>query len=202
LSLAVNRQRRTQAERRAETRAAVLESACRLFGSKGYADTSLDEIAAGSGVTIRPIYHYFGNKVQLFAAVNEVMEERIVASLQANAATGPKEPILSAWRAFLELCEDSEFRRIVLIDSPNILGRERWSESPVTRTAAALLSRYRGNLNRRSAEIAGRMLMGALSEAALSIAESDDPASAGRAAETIVNRVAAFLLPHAEHRSP
>ena len=92
------RRRRTQAERRAETRAAVLESACRLFGSKGYTDTSLDEIAAGSGLTIRPIYHYFGNKVKLFAAVNDVMEERIVASLQANAADAPKDPVMSAWR--------------------------------------------------------------------------------------------------------
>ena len=191
-------QRRTQAERRAETRAAVLESACRLFGSKGYADTSLDEIAAGSGVTIRPIYHYFGNKVQLFAAVNDVMEERIVASLRANAAGAPKQPVVSAWRAFLRLCEDSEFRRIVLIDSPNILGRERWAESPVTRTAAALLLDYRGDMDRRSAEIVGRMLIGALSEAALAIAESDDPAAAGRAAAAIVKRVAAALLQSGE----
>jgi len=190
----VNQRRRTQAERRAETRAAVLESACRLFGNKGYADTSLDEIAAGSGLTIRPIYHYFGNKVQLFAAVNEAMEERIVASLQANAADAPKDPILSAWRNFLELCEDSEFRRIVLIDSPNILGRERWAESPVTRMAAALLLEYRGNMDQRSAEIAGRMIIGALSEAALTVAESDDPASAARAAEAIAKRVSAALL--------
>ena len=43
------KRRRTQAERRAETRAAVLESACRLFGSKGYAETSLEEIAAEKG---------------------------------------------------------------------------------------------------------------------------------------------------------
>ena len=34
--------RRTQAERRAETRTAVLESACRHFGAKGFADTSLE----------------------------------------------------------------------------------------------------------------------------------------------------------------
>ncbi len=190
----MDKQRRTQAERRAETRAAVLESACRLFGNKGYADTSLDEIATGSGLTIRPIYHYFGNKVRLFAAVNDVMEERIVASLQANAADAPKDPVLSAWRAFLGLCEDSEFLRIVLIDSPNILGRERWAESPVTRTAAALFFETRDDLDRRSAEIVGRMLIGALSEAALAIAESDDPASAGRAAETIVKRVAGALL--------
>jgi len=194
----MNGRRRTQAERRVETRTAVLESARRLFGNKGYADTSIEEIAAGSGVTIRPIYHYFGNKMNLFAAVNEVMEDRIVASLQANAVGRPTEPVLSAWHAFLELCEDPEFRRIVLIDGPNVLGRERWSGSPVTRTAAALLFESRGNTDRRSAMIAGRMLMGALSEAALTIADSDDPASTVRVAEAIVKRVSAALLDTAE----
>ena len=61
--------RRTQEQRRNESRQAVLDSACRLFGDKGYADTSLEEIAADCGLTIRPIYHYFGNKKALFAAV-------------------------------------------------------------------------------------------------------------------------------------
>ena len=58
-------QRRTQAQRREETQQAVLDSASRLFGEKGYAGTSLEEIAADCGLTIRPIYHYFGNKKAL-----------------------------------------------------------------------------------------------------------------------------------------
>ena len=66
--------RRTQAQRRAASRQAVLDSACRLFGEKGYTGTSLEEIAEDCGLTIRPIYHYFGNKKALFAAVNQVME--------------------------------------------------------------------------------------------------------------------------------
>ena len=65
--------RRSQAERRAETHKLVLASACRLFGERGYAATSLDDIAVDCGVTTRPIYHYFGNKKALFAAVNEAI---------------------------------------------------------------------------------------------------------------------------------
>jgi AcrR family transcriptional regulator len=190
----MNRERRTQAERRAETRAALLESACRLFGSKGYEGTSLDEIASGCGVTIRPIYHYFGSKRELFAAVNEVMEERIVATLQGDDLSAGRERVRSAWRTFLDLCEEPGFRRIVLIDSPNVLGRERWAESPVTRMAIDRLLQARGDRDRLRAEIAGRMLIGAMSEAALAIAESDDPSRAARAAEPVVTRVAAALL--------
>jgi AcrR family transcriptional regulator len=35
----------------------------------GYAATSLEQIAADAGTTIRPVYHYFGNKQALFEAV-------------------------------------------------------------------------------------------------------------------------------------
>jgi len=182
--------RRTQAERRAETRAAVLESACRLFGSKGYADTSLEEIATSCGVTIRPIYHYFGNKKQLFAAVNERMEERIVESIQASAESASEDPILSDWRAFLDRCREPDLRRIVLIDSPNVLGRDRWTDSAVTVAAAGRLRASQGEADDVRGRLVARMLMGAFAEAALAIAESDDPERWSREADEVVRRLA------------
>jgi AcrR family transcriptional regulator len=187
------RERRTQAERRAETRAAVLESACRLFGSKGYADTSLEEIAAACGVTIRPIYHYFGGKQQLFEAVNEVMEERILASLESDAESATRDPVVSAWRAFLELCRDPEFRRIVLVDAPSVLGRARWETSAVTHSALGMF-RDVGGADRVRGPLVARMLVGALAEAGVAIAESDDPEGASREADAIVTRVIRALL--------
>lgn len=180
--------RRTQAQRRAETRAAVLESACRQFGSKGYADASLESIANDCGLTIAPIYHYFGNKRALFEAVVEQMSERILATLQRDPASAPDET--SRWRAFLELCEDPAFRKIVLIDAPTILGRERWTESAVYRAAGDLVGGHDasdvGRLERR-------MLLAALAEAALAIAESDDPTRlAARSEERVARLLAAF----------
>jgi len=185
----VTKARRTQAERRAETRAAVLDSAVRLFGTKGYAQTSLEEIAAASGVTIRPIYHYFGNKLALFEAVNALMEERIVASIHASTTENGGPRTSAAWRAFLDLCSDPEFRQVVLIDAPTALGRERWADSPVSRAAAALL---RGGPNEASpgaSELATRMLMASLAETALCIAESDDPERLSREADRLVARL-------------
>jgi AcrR family transcriptional regulator len=181
--------RRTQAERRAETRAAVLDSACRLFGTKGYAQTSLEEIAAACGLTIRPIYHYFGNKLALFTAVNDVMEERIVASMQVMGEAEDTDPTQAAWRAFLELCRDPEFRQIALIDAPNVLGRRRMTETPVTHTADALIRRRTHEASDRATHLATRMLMAALAEAALTIAESDDPEQLSREADGLVARM-------------
>ena len=183
-----NSRRRTQAERRAESRQAVLDAALRLFGDKGYAATSLEEIAVECGLTIRPIYHYFGNKKALFRAVNEVMEQRIIDSMSVGAEGEPEVDIVDNWRAYLELCDDPAFRRIVLVDSPNILGRERWSSSAVTRKAKAALERNSAGERRQQyrADLANAVVMGAFTEAALMIAGAEDIAMAKREAERLM----------------
>jgi AcrR family transcriptional regulator len=169
----------------------VLDSACKLFGKKGYANTSLEEIASDCDLTIRPIYHYFGNKKALFAAVNEVMDKRIVASMIIGSDTERGTEILGNWHAFLDLCDDAGFRRIVLVDGPNILGRERWSTSAVSEKARSImnpngqldaLQQYRANMF-------NRVILGAFTEAALMIAESDDVELARREVERLMTKL-------------
>jgi AcrR family transcriptional regulator len=180
--------RRTQAERRAESRQALLDSACRLFGERGYADTSLEEIAVDCGLTIRPIYHYFGNKKALFTAVNEIMEQRIMASMQIGNEGERGAGIVENWRAYLDLCDDPALRRIVLVDSPNILGRERWSSSAVSQKARAGLGKSKegDRVKQYRAELLNAVVMGAFTEAALMIAEADDIDMAKREAERLM----------------
>lgn len=168
--------RRTQAERRAETYKQILDSATRLFGERGYASTSLEDISADCGVTTRPIYHYFGNKKQLFAAVNEAMEQRILDAMSEPSSDSPKEYMKQRLQTFLALCDDPAFRQIVLVDSPNILGRERWAETPVTVKVREKFA-HAGGLSDQAqfrSELLARMMIGAFAEAALMIAESDD----------------------------
>ena len=174
--------RRTQAERREESRQAVLDSASRLFGEKGYAGTSLEEIAADCGLTIRPIYHYFGNKKALFAAVNEVMEQRIIDSMVDGA------DLLENWHAYLELSEDPAFRRIVLIDSPNVLGRERWPTSPVAERVRESMGTGKGadEAERFRSTLLNAVVMGAFAEAALTVAAAEDIVMAKEEAENLM----------------
>lgn len=181
--------RRTQAQRRSETRAAVLESACRHFGSKGYNDTILESIASDCGLTIGPIYHYFGNKRSLFEAVVDRMNDLILETLQSESAL-ENDPDRTAWRSFLRLCGDPGFRRIVLIDAPTVLGRERWADSAVYRAAGDLMSTGQVATG-DAARLERRMLLGALAEAALTIAESDDPERLAAESETRVAKLLA-----------
>lgn len=180
--------RRTQAERRAESRQAVLDSALKLFGERGYADTSLEDIAADCGLTIRPIYHYFGNKKALFAAVNDVMEQRILETMRYGE---PGVGLVENWRAYLELCEDPAFRQVVLVDSPIVLGRERWATSPVTEKARASLGSEAGDdaVARVRRSLLNAVFMGAFTEAALAIADAEDISIARAEAEKVMGKL-------------
>ncbi|WP_238593725.1 TetR/AcrR family transcriptional regulator [Endozoicomonas atrinae] len=187
--------RKTQAERRAETRQQVLDSACRLFGRNGYANTSLEEIASDCGLTTRPVYHYFGNKLALFQAVNDVMVSRILA-IQHEPRSGNKATrFMAIWEAFLDLCDDPGFRQVVLIDSPTILGRERWKKSPVTARAESLLiNQQEGEKEHYRQKLLSRMAIAAMAEAALMIADAEDIQLAKQEANAVVSSVLKKLV--------
>ena len=60
--------KRTQAERTAATRAALIDAARGLFTARGYAGVSAEEIVAAAGVSRGALYHHFEDKRGLFRA--------------------------------------------------------------------------------------------------------------------------------------
>ncbi|MET7398278.1 helix-turn-helix domain-containing protein [Dactylosporangium sp. NPDC005572] len=59
----------------------IVESAGRMFSERGYHAASMDEIAAGVGITAAALYRHFPNKYALFAECANVMVDRLVAAL-------------------------------------------------------------------------------------------------------------------------
>ncbi|HMA28945.1 MAG TPA: TetR/AcrR family transcriptional regulator [Thermoanaerobaculia bacterium] len=61
----------------------LLATASQLFSRRGYAATSVREIAAGAGVTKPNLYHHFGSKegifLELIGRLEREMEERLEA---------------------------------------------------------------------------------------------------------------------------
>lgn len=55
-------ERRTQAQRRAESRVRLIQAAIRLLGSHGYAGTSLVEIGKAAGLSRGLVSHHFGSR--------------------------------------------------------------------------------------------------------------------------------------------
>lgn len=119
--------RRTQGERRDQTRRLLLSAARRLFAKQGFAATTTPEIAAAAGVTRGALYHHYADKTALFAAVVE--EEHLLLAMAINAATGgddepgPVKALMAGCDAFLDAMQDPGRRQIMLVDAPAILGR-------------------------------------------------------------------------------
>lgn len=74
---------RTQEERRAETRALLLDAASDLFANKGFHATSAEAVAAAAGRTTGALYDHFGGKEGLLVALLERWVERRVVDLTA-----------------------------------------------------------------------------------------------------------------------
>lgn len=108
------------------TRRAVLTAARSLFGAKGYAQTSVDEIADAARVTKGAVYHHFAGKEALFRAVYD--EAEADAYGRAVVAGDPEDPpvdqLVAKVNAYLDAVLDQEIRRITLIDGPAVLGHE------------------------------------------------------------------------------
>ena len=61
----------TRAERKQETKGAIVDAAARLFARKGIEATSIDAIATSLGLTKGAVYASFGSKHELIKAVAE-----------------------------------------------------------------------------------------------------------------------------------
>ncbi|MBO0515392.1 TetR/AcrR family transcriptional regulator [Streptomyces beijiangensis] len=175
--------RRTQAERSGATTAQLLDAARELFGRDGYAATSIDAVAAEAGMTKGAAYHHFPGKAGLFRAVFVVQQERMAAALEAAAAAepDPRAALRAGCLTFLERCLDPDFRRIVLLDGPSVLGWETVRAIEYAHTLRVLRAGMTvlhepdgdGDLTARC-----QLAFGALCEAGMMLARSDDPARA------------------------
>jgi AcrR family transcriptional regulator len=183
---------RSQQERTEATTQGLLQSATRLFGERGYADTSLEGIARDCDLTIGAIYHHFGNKKNLFAAVNEAAEQRIIDACNKVREADPLMAMKKRWKALLTLSNEAGFRRIVLIDSPNILGRDRWVNSEVSKHARALADAT--SRDWLELQIGLRLMRGLSAEAIHAIAEADNAPATRKVVDRIVNRLYEVLL--------
>ena len=80
--------RRTQAERRADTRARLMAAARRTFAERGYHASSAERISERAGCTKGALYDHFGSKEGLFLALlDEQYATRIAQARQTPGAT-------------------------------------------------------------------------------------------------------------------
>ncbi len=170
-----------RAETMQENRLRLIAAARRAFAATGFAAASMDDLTAQAGLTRGALYHGFGDKTGLLAAVvAQVDGEMAARAHQAGAsATDPWERLLAEGVAYIEMALDPEVRRIVLLDGPAFLGDpSRWPSQNaclnLTKQAVDDLIAA-GVMRPVDIEAAARLLSGTAFNAALWVAASDEP---------------------------
>jgi|SRR6185295_1440733 len=178
MSVKQSRKRDQQAD---ATRATLIATARRLFGRRGYPDVSIDEIVQAAGLTKGALYHHFRDKQQLFLGVVEQIEQAIHERLLAASAQ-PGDGLTqlrAACHAYLDACTEAEVGRIVVLDSPVVLGWDAWCKLDREYGLGFFVDRLRAlRKNDPAIESTAQMLMGALNVAGRVIAQSNDSRAA------------------------
>jgi AcrR family transcriptional regulator len=190
--------RRTQEERSAATRDALISAARKLWGLRGYAEVGTPEIAAAAGVTRGAMYHQFADKAALFSEVVEVVEQDVMARMATvvakSGATAPADAIRAAVEAWLEVSGDPEVRQLILLDAPSVLGwaafrdvAQRYSLGMTEQLLTGAIDA--GQLARQPVRPLAHVLIGALDEAAMFIATAEDPKRARQETGEVLHRL-------------
>lgn len=112
------------------TRAALLDAATRRFAERGYAGTSLEDVAADIQASRGAVYHHFSSKRALFEAVFARLETTAADQVAKVGARGENawHSALLALDEFLTQCCDPVYGRVVWQEGPLALGWACWIE--------------------------------------------------------------------------
>lgn len=175
-------ERRTRKEMIADTTARLVAEARRAFAQHGYAEVSAADLCAAAGFTRGALYHHFGGKEGLLEAVLAEIDREVGARLDAaaHAHADPWEAFRACCLSYLDLALEPEIQRIVLRDAPAVLG-QRFRELDEAASLEPMIVSIRGLMDAgyiRSGdvEVLGRLVNGAVLEAALWVAADEEPA--------------------------
>ncbi|MEJ7894800.1 MAG: TetR/AcrR family transcriptional regulator [Solirubrobacteraceae bacterium] len=116
---------RTQAQRRARTRDALLESAARGLSRYGYGNLVLERVAADAGYTRGALYHQFAGKEDLALAVVAWVQETWMAEVGALAdrKDDPLDTLLALARGHAIVCR-RDIARVRITLAVEFAGRD------------------------------------------------------------------------------
>jgi AcrR family transcriptional regulator len=113
------------------TRQALIDAATTTFVERGYARSSLDDIASAARVTKGALYHHFDGKQALLEEAMDQAEQAVHARILAEVAEHPDDPwrgALEALNVFLDACCEPVYGHPCFVEGPVALGWSRWRE--------------------------------------------------------------------------
>lgn len=178
--MAVKRRTETMEENRAK----LIAAARKAFAEKGFAAASMDELTANVGLTRGALYHNFGDKKGLLAAVVAQVDGEMAqqAKAAASGVSDAWEKLVAEGIAYIRMAMDAEVQRIVLRDGPAFLGDpSQWpSQNSCLEATRETITRLidSGIMKPVDADAAAHLLNSAALNAALWVASSSEPEKA------------------------
>lgn len=187
---------RRRVEYSENTQQALIASAVDLFTRHGYSGTSLDEIAKQARVTKGALYHHFAGKQALFSAAFDVVEGDAVVRLTSVITSGddPWTAAVAGLNAFLKVCLEPAYQRIVVREAPAVLGWDQWRNAEERSAYGVVRQALSGLIDAGAVEpmpldVLAGLVFGALNAGAASIAHSSNPRQASTEVGECVERL-------------
>ncbi len=182
------------------TQAALVAVARDLFGERGFAAVSIEEIVQGARVTKGALYHHFEDKQALFRAVLEAIESELADRMRvaARLETHRWEQLRAACYAYLDACLERDVQRIVVLDAASVLGWHTWCEIDKRYGLGVLRERFdaalaAGLIDPQPVESVAQLVLGALNVAGRVIAEAKNPNEARKQVGETIDRLISGL---------
>jgi len=164
-----------------DTKDKILSAALTEFSARGYADASIDDIAARAGVTKGAVYYWFHDKADIARDLQRQLAERLAEDAVAtiDPADDAVTNLIRGFEAWLRALERHDEARFFLRDCwaiPELADsrREDWV-GPVRELLADGIQR--GDLAPLDADALAHVLIGAWAEGTLHVLQSGDPGS-------------------------
>ena len=176
---------RPRKEMIAETRAKLIAAGREAFGTIGYNDASMDDFTAAAGLTRGALYHHFGDKKGLMAAVVAQIDAEMSDRLNQLSAQAPTrwQGLIDDNVGYLKMAIEPEIQRIMLRDGPAVLGDpSTWPSAQgcvASITSSIQAVQAEGTIAAGlDGEAIARLITGGTTYAAQWIANADDPEAA------------------------
>ncbi|MGB3444573.1 MAG: TetR/AcrR family transcriptional regulator [Actinophytocola sp.] len=144
---------RTAADRRAERRERLLEAGLQLFGTEGYATSSIEKLCTHAGVSTRNFYEEFTSREDLLIALHSRANEQSYLAVNAAFAEATDAALAErfelAVRTFLNnMASDPRWARLAYVEmigvsdkveTHRMAWRKRWWDFMVAEADRAVL---------------------------------------------------------------
>ncbi|WP_433712074.1 TetR/AcrR family transcriptional regulator [Nocardia sp. CA-084685] len=173
-------------QRVAQRQARLIDAALELFGTQGYAATSIERLCAVANVSTRSFYEDMGSReALLIALVNRITSHAVERALESMAKTAGQPlsiRVIDAFRAYLEVtCADHRSARVCYVEVVGVSSAvEDWRRQQRRLLSSLLISEAeraveRGETKARRFDLFALAVIGAVNSLAQELVRTTHP---------------------------